>query len=67
MSAMPLSDTNSKSKRYFCWQRSPAYNLKVTRAWVVVGFLNVLLNTPRRRRLAPLIGDSSTNEFRFTS
>jgi hypothetical protein len=38
--------TNSKSKRYFCWQRSPAY------AWVVVGFLNVcvirLVALPRR-------------------
>jgi len=27
--------TNSKSKRYFCWQRSPAD------AWGVVGFLNL--------------------------
>jgi hypothetical protein len=30
--------SNSKSKRYLCWQRSPAH------AWGVVGFLN-----PRQR------------------
>jgi hypothetical protein len=28
-------EMRSRSKRYFCWQQSPAY------AWVVVGFLNV--------------------------
>jgi hypothetical protein len=53
MSAMPLSDTNFKSERYFCWLRrrlpQRMYN-----------------NTPRRLRLAPLTWDSSTNKFQFT-
>jgi hypothetical protein len=37
--------TNSKSKRYLCWQRSPAH------AWGVVCFLNVFAGNGLGRHL----------------
>jgi hypothetical protein len=41
----PYTSTNSKSKRYFCWQGTPAY------AWVVIGFLNIYVGAvPRTAR-----------------